>query len=106
MGVISKGANVPISIPMLRAVLSWRPGPGCPDVDASALLLTAAGKVRADTDFVFYNQPQHASGAVRHAGKSQGIDAVDVDLSRVEPDIDRIVLTASADGAPSGRSSS
>ncbi|MER6497515.1 TerD family protein, partial [Streptomyces griseorubiginosus] len=31
----------------------------------SALLLVG-GKVRSDADFVFYNQPQHASGSVRH----------------------------------------
>ena len=41
------------------------PVPGVPDADASALLLVA-GKVRSDSDFVFYNQPVHASDAVRH----------------------------------------
>lgn len=103
MGVITKGANVPVFVPVVRAVLSWRPGPGCPDVDASALLLTSAGKVRDDSDFVFYNQPQHATGAVRHMGKNQATDTVEVDLGRVEAGIERILLTASADGGTFGQ---
>ena len=32
-----------------------------PDVDASALLVTGSGRVRDDTDFVFYDQPGHLS---------------------------------------------
>lgn len=107
MGVITKGGNVPIDLTQVRAVLSWQAGPGCPDIDASALLLTANGKVRNDLDFVFYNQAEHASRAVRHIGKQGGAplheDVVEVDLSRVEPEIDRIVLTASADGGTFGQ---
>ena len=71
-------------------------------MDASALLLTAAGSVRSDDDFVFYNQPAHARSAVRHLGK-QGSDAIEVDLNRVEPEIERIVLAASADGGTFGQ---
>uniref|UniRef100_UPI000ACA8BB2 TerD family protein n=2 Tax=Streptomyces TaxID=1883 RepID=UPI000ACA8BB2 len=57
MTTLSKGANIPITVPAVRAVLSWSAGPGVPDVDASALLLTSTGQVRSDGDFVFYNQP-------------------------------------------------
>ena len=35
-----------------------------PDADLSALLLTAAGKVRTDEDFVFYGQPKSTDGSV------------------------------------------
>ncbi|WP_258028863.1 TerD family protein, partial [Streptomyces fradiae] len=52
-----KGSNVPLDAAAVRAVLRWSPGPGVPDVDASALLLGADGRVRFDEDFVFYNQP-------------------------------------------------
>lgn len=101
-----KGTNVPVSAQAVRVELGWRPGPGVPDVDASALLL-ASGKVRTDADFVFYNQPQHASGAVRHEGKtttpSTATDTLSVDLSLVEPAIERVVLAASADGGSFGR---
>ncbi|MBM9620360.1 VWA domain-containing protein [Streptomyces zhihengii] len=104
---MSKGANLPVAAAAVRAELSWREAPGVPDADASALLLTGAGRVRDDADFVFYNQPEHASGAVRHLGRQRGsgtaTDAVSVDLSRVEPGVERIVLCASADGGAFGR---
>lgn len=101
-----KGTNVPVAAQAVRVELGWRTSPGAPDVDGSALLLVS-GKVRDDADFVFYNQPSHASGAVRHEGKRTAADTVTdtlaVDLARVEPAIDRIVLTASADGGTFGR---
>ncbi|MFD8544897.1 TerD family protein [Streptomyces sp. NPDC059649] len=100
-----KGGNVPVPAPAVRVELGWRAGPGTPDVDASALLLSS-GKVRDDGDFVFYNQPAHASGAVRHEGKraSDGAltDGLTVDLGAVEPAVDTVVLAASADGGTFG----
>ncbi|MBC9728413.1 VWA domain-containing protein [Streptomyces sp. TRM68367] len=78
-----------------------------PDIDASALLLTAAGRVRDDGDFVFYNQPRHASAAVNHVGKrtAAGVttDTVEVDLRSLEPAVERIALCASADGGTFGQ---
>ncbi|MEW2632882.1 TerD family protein [Streptomyces sp. NPDC048389] len=101
-----KGANTPVPARSVRVELGWRSGPGVPDVDASALLL-AAGKVRSDSDFVFYNQPSHASGAVRHEGKRTAdgtvTDAVAVDLERVENTIERVVLAASVGASTFGQ---
>jgi tellurite resistance protein TerA len=101
-----KGSNVPVPTTGLRVELGWRAGPGVPDADASALLLVS-GKVRSDADFVFYNQPAHSSGAVRHEGKrdagGQVNDTLSVDLARVEPAIDRVVLAASSDGGTFGQ---
>ncbi|NBE50435.1 TerD family protein, partial [Streptomyces boluensis] len=101
-----KGSNVPVPAPAVRVEIGWRSGPGVPDADASALLL-AAGKVRSDADFVFYNQAQHSSGAVRHEGKrpagGQVTDTLVVDLARVEPEIETVVLAASSDGGSFGQ---
>ncbi|MFD5782049.1 TerD family protein [Streptomyces sp. NPDC126933] len=101
-----KGANLPVPAPAVRVELGWRSGAGVPDVDASALLLVS-GRVRSDADFVFYNQPEHASGAVRHEGRKTGgdgvTDTVTVDLGRVEPAVERIVLAASSDGGSFGQ---
>ncbi|MFF4395070.1 TerD family protein [Streptomyces sp. NPDC001480] len=103
---MSKGSNTPVPTTALRVELGWRPGPGVPDADASALLL-ASGKVRSDGDFVFYNQPAHSSGAVRHEGKRNAgervTDTLFVDLARVEGVIERVVLAASADGGTFGQ---
>ncbi len=105
--VLSKGQNVPITAQRVRATLSWPAVAGGPDVDISALLTTGTGKVRSDADFVFYNQPQHASGAARHAGKSaaNGVNAdhVEFDLGQVEEQIETIAVAASADGGSFGQ---
>ncbi|MEO6886312.1 MAG: TerD family protein [Jatrophihabitantaceae bacterium] len=106
MTQMSKGSNVPISAQSVRAVLSWSAGLGVPDVDSSALLLQADGRVSSDADFVFYNQPQHSSGAVRYAGKTAGpqaTDSIEADVSRIPAGVDRIVLAASADGGSFGQ---
>ncbi|MGW1156063.1 TerD family protein [Streptomyces rubiginosohelvolus] len=104
--IMQKGTNVPVPAGAVRVELGWHAAPGAPDVDASALLLVA-GKVRSDADFVFYNQPAHASGAVRHEGKRTAPDGVTdtllVDFGKVEPGIERIVVAASADGGSFGR---
>ncbi|MGW0868004.1 TerD family protein [Streptomyces sp. NPDC002611] len=101
-----KGSNTPVPTAALRVELGWRTGPGVPDADASALLLVS-GKVRSDADFVFYNQPAHSSGAIRHEGKrntdGRVTDALLVDLTRVEPSIETVVLAASADGGSFGQ---
>ncbi|MFF7731828.1 TerD family protein [Streptomyces sp. NPDC007984] len=101
-----KGSNTPVPTAALRVELGWRTGPGVPDADASALLLVS-GKVRSDADFVFYNQPAHSSGAVRHEGKrdtgGRVTDTLLVDLARVEPEIETLVLAASSDGGAFGK---
>lgn len=101
-----KGSNVPVPTAGLRVELGWGSGPGVPDADASALLLVS-GKVRSDDDFVFFNQPTHASGAVRREGKKdaggQVTDTLVVDLARVEPAIETVVLVASTDGGTFGQ---
>ncbi|WP_307516359.1 TerD family protein [Streptomyces sp. W4I9-2] len=103
---MQKGANVAVPAGAVRVEVGRHAAPGAPDVDASVLLLVA-GKVRSDADFVFYNQPAHASGAVRHEGKRTAPDRVTdtlvVDFGKVEPVIDRIVVAASADGGTFGR---
>jgi stress response protein SCP2 len=97
-----KGSNVPLEAAAVRAVLRWTPGPGVPDVDASALLLGAGARVRSDEDFVFYNQPRHPSGLVRRLPKKRVAehltDTVEADLSGLDPSVDQVVLAASSDG--------
>ncbi|QQC88021.1 TerD family protein [Streptomyces alfalfae] len=102
-----KGSNVPVPAPAVRIEMGWGSDAGVPDADASALLLASSGKVRSDADFVFYNQPGHSSGAVRHEGKQRSgtgvTDVLSVDLARVEPAVERVVLAASADGGTFGQ---
>ncbi|AQW50490.1 TerD family protein [Streptomyces violaceusniger] len=102
-----KGSNIPLEATAIRAVLRWTPGTDVPDVDASALLLDADDRVRSDEDFVFYNQPNHPSGLVRHLPKkpNQGAltDTIEAEFSGLEPAVRRVVLAASADGGTFGQ---
>lgn len=68
------------------------------DLDASALLLGANGKVRGEADFIFYNQLKSVDGSVEHTGDNRtgagdGDDEViKVDLSRVPADVDKVIF--------------
>ena len=70
------------------------------DLDTAAFMLGSNGKVRADSDFVFYNNLKHSSGAVQHmgdnlTGQGEGDDEqIKVELSKVPAGIDKIAFTA------------
>ncbi|MDF3023034.1 MAG: TerD family protein [Alphaproteobacteria bacterium] len=61
------------------------------DIDASAFILNREGKVRRDTDFIFYNNLETDSGAIQHMGdnttgeKKEG-DADDAEVIKVSLD--------------------
>ncbi|MGW4703955.1 TerD family protein [Streptomyces sp. NPDC004285] len=109
MTEIVKGGNLPVPGQVWRiAVVRRAAGDGVPEVDASALLLDAEGRVRGDGDLVFYNQPAHASGAVRLLGQARDeeqrvADWLEIDTARVEPGVRRIVITASSEDGTFGR---
>lgn len=106
MTIITKGANTPVPAGLLRAAVCRRKVPGTPAVEVSALLLDAAGKVRGDADLVFHNQPAHPSGAVRHVGTGdsgeQLAEWLELDLPRVEPAVQRVLIAASCDDGTFG----
>ena len=107
MGIsLSKGGNVSLSKtdPSLKNVLvglGWdaRPTDGADfDLDASAFMVKDDGKVRSDSDFIFYNQMKSTCGSVEHTGDNRtgagdGDDeAVIVLLDKVPADVQRIVF--------------
>ena len=69
------------------------------DLDAAAFLLGANGKVTSDSDFIFYNNKMHSSGAVQHMGDNltgagDGDDEeIKIDLTRVPANIEKIAFT-------------
>ncbi len=104
---LSKGGNISLSkeAPGLKTLLlglGWdaRATDGQSfDLDASAFLLGASGKVRSDADFIFYNQLRSTDGSVEHTGDNtsgagEGDDeSLKVDLTKVSADIQRIAIT-------------
>ncbi|GGN06496.1 TerD family protein [Streptomyces fuscichromogenes] len=110
MGIsLAKGGNVSLSkeAPGLSAVLiglGWdvRTTTGADyDLDASALLLDASGKVASDLHFVFYNNLTSPDGSVEHTGdnltgEGEGDDeSIKVDLASVPAAIAKIVFPVS-----------
>lgn len=107
MGIsLSKGGNLSLSKtdPTLKNVivgLGWdaRPTDGADfDLDASAFMVKDDGKVRSNSDFIFYNQTKSACGSVEHTGDNRtgagdGDDeAVIVLLDKVPADVQRIIF--------------
>ena len=103
---LSKGGNVSLSkkAPGLSNILiglGWdvRASDGNDfDLDASVFLTNASGKVRSDSDFVFYNNLKSADGSIEHTGDNRtgegdGDDeSVKVALNNVPADIEKIVV--------------
>lgn len=116
---LQKGGRVSLSkqAPNLRKVhvgLGWdeRATDGADfDLDASAFLLKADGKVRGDYDFIFYNQLKSAEGSVEHTGDNRtgsgdGDDEVIMmDLEQLPTDIQKVAFTVTIHDAESRRQS-
>jgi stress response protein SCP2 len=100
--LITKGQNMALPAAPVRAVLGWRPGAGVPEVDGCVLVLGADGTVGGDADMVFYNQPSHPSGAVRHEGREAGRETLAIDPAKLPPAVDRVVIGGSTDGGTFG----
>ena len=114
---LQKGGNVNLSkeAPNLKKIivgLGWDPRStdgATFDLDGSAFLLKSDGKVRGDSDFIFYNNLKSTDGSVVHTGDNQtgegeGDDErIEIDLTRVPSDIDRISITVTIHDADARR---
>ncbi|MFJ5897482.1 TerD family protein [Streptomyces sp. NPDC093064] len=109
---LTKGGNVSLSkqAPGLRAVtvgLGWQADAGY-ELDASALLCDASGKVLSERHFVFFNNLSSPDGSVRHSGGSPvvgGDQEIGVDLTRVPDEVTKVVFPVSLyEGAARGQS--
>ena len=116
---LQKGGNVNLSkeAPGLTKViigLGWDPRStdgAAFDLDGSAFMLKSDAKVRADTDFIFYNNLKSSDGSVVHncdntTGQGEGDDeTVTVDLTRVPPEVEKISFCVTIHEAESRRQS-
>ncbi|SUO94380.1 TerD family protein [Suttonella ornithocola] len=103
---LSKGGNVSLTkeapgLSNLLIGLGWdvRATDGTDfDLDASAFLLNASGKVRSDADFIFYNQLKSSDGSVEHmgdnrTGEGDGDDEeIVLQLNNIPADIEKIAF--------------
>ncbi|THA11435.1 TerD family protein [Rodentibacter pneumotropicus] len=111
---LSKGGNVSLSksapgLTKLVIGLGWdaRSTDGAEfDLDGSAFLLTSSGKVRSDSDFIFYNNLVAADGSVEHTGEGDGDDeSLIVHLNKLPTAIEKIAVTVTIHDAESRKQS-
>ncbi len=103
---LSKGGNVSLSkeapgLSKITVGLGWDPrvtdGSGF-DLDTSVFMVNSAGKVRSDSDFIFYRNLSSADGSVVHqgdntTGQGDGDDEqIKVDLARLPADVEKLVF--------------
>ncbi|NKX88174.1 TerD family protein [Nocardia coubleae] len=91
---LSRGANAEIAASAVDVELRWT---SQREVDPQALLLTEAGKIRTNDDFVFYNAARHPSGAVALTASDVGRSVLTVSLDTVEAAVSRVVISGSVD---------
>lgn len=110
---LSKGSNLSLTkadpgLQLAMVGLGWDPRTTSGaqfDLDASAIMVTANGKVRNNDDFIFYNQLASKDGSVVHqgdnrTGEGEGDDEqILINLGTVSADIDRVVIVVSIDQA-------
>ncbi len=104
---LEKGQRISMDkgLTLVGVGLGWDPNQGTGydfDLDASAFMLGANGKIPADEYFVFYNNQKSPDGAVESTGddltggNSDGGDdeTINVDLTKVDPQVQEILFTA------------
>lgn len=103
---LQKGGNVNLSkeAPSLKKLvigLGWDPrvtDGSAFDLDGSAFILKADGKVRSDSDLIFYNNLKSTDGSVTHAGDNtsgagDGDDEkIVIDLAMVPAEVDKVTI--------------
>lgn len=116
---LKKGGNVSLSkeAPGLTAIvagLGWdaRATDGTDfDLDASVFILGENGKVRSDSDFIFYNNAKSSDGSVEHTGDNRtgagdGDDEqVKINLANVPADAKRLVFAVTIHDAEARKQS-
>jgi stress response protein SCP2 len=89
MVALVKGQNAPLAAERIRITVDV-----AAPADLSALLLTAAGRVRSDADFAHSQQPKADGVGWVQAGQRQELA---LDLTALPPDVERVIAVVSLD---------
>jgi len=99
---LAKGGNLSLAeaapgVGTVAVGLGWTAAPGV-ELDASALLCDASGRVLSEQHFVFFNNLRTPDGSVRHLGADAADgttgdrERIEVDLAAVPEAVERIVF--------------
>ena len=88
----------------IRIGLGWDVINQACDLDASAFMLGADGRVIGDDWFVFYGQTTSPDNSIQHSGDSQGHgtgddEVIDINLAGVNPQVQKIVFVVTINEA-------
>ncbi len=93
---IQKGQKVPLSITTsvkLKACIGWNVLNNNCDVDVSAFMLNASGKVLGDSWFVFYGQTQSPDNSTIFSESSiQDREVISIDMAKLNKSVTKIVF--------------
>jgi len=92
---LQKGANAPLDASSIDVAVT---GAAQGTVDLMIFQLTDAHRVRSDADFVFFNQPQSAEGAVRMTAA----DRISVQLPAVPSEVSVLAVAVALDDSVPG----
>lgn len=93
MHLLTPGENAEINGANLSIDVRYQPFPGV-DLDISAFLLTASGRVRTDDDMCFYGQSNCGSGSLILATNEAGKSTFNVNTASVPDDVSTIAFVA------------
>ena len=88
----------------IKVCLGWDVINQACDLDASAFMLGADGKVLGDDWFVFYGQTNSPDGSINHSGDSQGDgtgddEIITINLNSVNPGVQKITFVVTINEA-------
>jgi stress response protein SCP2/uncharacterized protein involved in tellurium resistance len=92
---LSKGGNAPLATAAVRLGLTFDHTPEGADIDVSAYMLRADGRVRGDDDMVFFNQ--RSAPGIRLDAAGTGFD---LDTGQIASDVEKIAICVVVDGRP------
>lgn len=90
MTVLTQGANAPITGDFVKLAFEWPTSAG--SIDATAYMLTAAGKVRGDNDMIFFNMRTDDSGSLKLLSLDSGSASFAAETGTLPAEIERIVF--------------
>lgn len=101
--VVLAGANGG-QLSRIKVCLGWDVTNQACDLDASAFMLGANGKVLGDDWFVFYGQTTSPDGSIQHSGDSSGEgsgddEIISINLNGVNPNVQRITFVVTINEA-------
>lgn len=105
MKELVQGQNTALQAASFEVDVIWSGSAQSPEIDVSAFMLGASGKVSGDEDMVFYGQKSSRDGSVSIGSEARndggGTTQFSIDLSIVSASVERIAFTATTPAASS-----